>query len=233
MGIDREDMKVIVAFIPALIAAVAMAFYTTGSTDIPASPPVKIAISIAVGAAIFFAVWLLLDPQPVDDLLEAVFRAGYQQTLTEIDAIRRRVVAAAQTPQIDTGVSECLVGIARMIEMILSRLRDRRRDEFGASSTRLFLHRFDDLLIAYVEIVGRERFIDEATRLERIADFELRVCPMMDAALSELGRQLDSGHYASGEVARGTLEDMLQSLGLLESWANQMESMPQDRGDNP
>jgi hypothetical protein len=83
------------------------------------------------------------------------------------------------------------------------------------------------VLAHYLRIKAGEQFLDQDMKRTEIAQTETRIIPMVEAALENLGKQLDSGEVLDKKISEGTLESMLRSLNLIESLKVHLGQPPQ------
>jgi hypothetical protein len=174
----------------------------------------------------------VLDPRTRQELLEARTSTEYRQKLQEIAGITAQMDEASQSlNQVSPEVSGRLDNIARMIEMIFERYKERRRDFAGVSATLLILQKFEGILAHYLKVKRGELFLDEEEREKEIAATERRIIPGFEIALKNLGKKLDAGEALDKSVSKGTLESMLRSLDLIEYLSDQVGTFI-EKGDS-
>ena len=226
-GVTRQEVG---AFGVGLGVTIASALITSLVNPIPF--PFNFLISFALGGTAAFGTLKVLDPRTWQDVIEEKTNVEYQLKLQEIKQIAMRTNAASHNSCLGTESSERLWGIARMVDMILERYQDRRRDFVGASSTLLILQKFDEVLAHYLKVKCGELFLDEGRIENEIAESETRIIPMFEMALESLGKKLDAGEILDKGISKGTLESMLRSLNLIESLSDQIDSSSPEKGDS-
>ena len=213
-----------------LIVTITSSLLTT--LVMPITFPFNFLISLGLGATAGFGTLKVLDPRTRQDLLETQTSAEYRQKLSEIVKFAAQMESASQSLSLrNPQVSERLDNIARMTRMILERYKERRRDFAGVSATLLILQKFEGMLAHYLKVERRELFLDKAQREKEIAATETRVIPGFEIALENLGKKLDAGETLDKSVSKGTLESMLRSLDLIESWSDQVGTFI-EKGDS-
>jgi hypothetical protein len=191
----------------------------------PIAFPFNILISLGLGGTAGYGALKVLDPRTLQDLLDLQTSTEYRQMLQKIEGIAVRTDEASQSLRvIDAETSRRLGSIGRMIEMILDRIRERRRDFAEASATLLILQKFEGVLAHYLKVKRGELFMDVGHRKKVISEVETQVIPMFEMALENLGKKLDAGETLDKDISRGTLESMLRSLHLIESLNDQIGS---------
>ncbi len=187
--------------------------------------PFNFLISFGLGGTAMYGARKLLDPRTPDDIEREHIQRDYRGMLNEMDEIGKRVAQASQRWCVRGDVSARLAYIVNAIEKILQRYRQ-HHDFAGVSSTLIVLKKFDQILSHYVKVKCDELFLDRAEARRVIAEFEERILPMIEQALESLGRKMDSGESLGRDIDKGTLEDMLNSLGLIQA-------MKDRTGDSP
>jgi hypothetical protein len=195
------------------------------SLVIPISFPFNLLISFALGGTALYGTHKILDPRTMTEVINQETEREFCAMLGEIADIAKRTAEASQSRYVGTKMSQRLGNIARMIEMILKRYQERRRDFAGTSSTLLLLQKVDEILAHYLKVKCGDLFLDEAQIQKEITETETRVIPMIEQALENLGRKLDSGETLGRDISKGTLESMLRSLDLIESLKDQLDDL--------
>jgi len=231
---DDEDKRVTPQQIGALGVGLVVTITSSLLTTLvmPITFPFNFLISLGLGATAGFGTLKVLDPRTRQDLLETQTSAEYRQKLSEIVKFAAQMESASQSLSLrNPQVSERLDNIARMTRMILERYKERRRDFAGVSATLLILQKFEGILAHYLKVERRELFLDKAQREKEIAATETHVIPGFEIALENLGKKLDAGETLDKSVSKGTLESMLRSLDLIESWSDQVGTFI-EKGDS-
>jgi hypothetical protein len=192
----------------------------------PVPFPFNLLISFALGGTALIGTHKILDPRTTNEVVEAQTNREFRTMLGEIEEIAKRTAEASKSPNVGAKMSQRLGNIARMIEMILERYQKRRRDFAGASSTLLLLQKVDGVLTHYLKVKCGDLFLDERQKQKEVTETETRVLPMVEQALENLGRKLDTGESIGTDISKGTLESMLRSLDLIESLKDQLDEMP-------
>ncbi len=203
------------AYVVGLAVTALSAVTTTLIT--PVLFPFNFLVSFGLGGMAWYGTRKVLDPRTPIEVEADQTEQDYRSVLGEIEQIAKRTTEASERRCIGKGTAPRLEAIAQMIENILSRFRERRRDLAAAASTLGVLRKFDELLAHYVQVSCGELYIprDEAAR--EIIDLEGHIIPMVGAALGNLLIKMDSNKALSMGIQKGTLEDMLESLGLIKS----------------
>jgi hypothetical protein len=196
----------------------------------PIGLPLSILVGVGMGGAAGYGTLKVLDPRTRQDLekeqTDSEYRqmlSEYRQMLHEISAIAVRTGQASQSLRpVSPEISERLANIARITEMIVVRYRERRRDFADASATLIILQTFEDVLAQYLKVKKGELFVDGDQKEKEIAETEMRVIPMVEIALENLGEKLDAGVVLDTNISKGTLESMLWSLDLIKYKSDQV-----------
>jgi hypothetical protein len=218
---EDEDKRVT----PAQLGAFGVGLFVTIVSTLLTTPiaPFNILISLALGSAAGYGTLKVLDPRSRQDVFEAQTNAEYQQMLQDIAKIAVRTGDASQSLlPISPEMSERLGNIAKMIEMILDRYRERPRDYTGVSAALIINQKFDEVLAHYLRVKQGKLFMDEEMREKVVAESETHGIPMFETALENFGKKLDAGETLDKGISKGTLESMLRSLNLIESLSDQM-----------
>ncbi len=179
--------------------------------------PLNFLIAFGLGGMTFYAARKVFDPRTAAEVEEQQAAREFAAILEHLQAIAARTAEAGRKPYIPPDIAEDLGGIAAKIERIIRRFREQPRDFTGAASTLLVLQKFDEILAHYLKVIGSQLFLDQAQAEKVIADTEDHVIPMIERALDNLGRKLDSGETSDKDVHGDTLADMLSGLDLIGS----------------
>lgn len=177
--------------------------------------PFNFLISFGLGGMAFYGALKILDPRTRPEVEEQLAELEFRATLHEVEAIARKTADAARKTCDTRETSQHLDAIARKIEMIIQRYRERPRDFTGAASILLVLEKFDEILAHYLKVKCGALFLDKRRANKVIEDTEGHVIPMVEQALENLGRKMDFGEASDKEIHGGTLEDMLGGLDLI------------------
>ncbi len=177
--------------------------------------PFNFLISFGLGGMAFYGALKVLDPRTRSEVEEQQAEREFRATLNEIQAIASKTADASRKTCDTREASQHLVAIARKIEMIIQRYQERPRDFTAAASILLVLKKFDEILAHYLKVKCDELFLDKPRADKAIEDTEVHIIPMVEQALENLGRKMDSGEASDKEIHGGTLEDMLAGLDLI------------------
>jgi len=182
-------------------------------------------ISLGLGLAAWFGahqIRLAIE----EGQIAAIIRAEYLAKLSEIRRIAERIGDISQSGFLPAKVAGQLSETNRILLRLLRRF-DARQNIPWASATLLIVERFILMVEEYHDIQCGELFVRDAARKAKIANMEQRVLPLLIATLNEIGIKLDEGRFQS-EVLLATMEDIANSLGLLESLKQQLGEPPQE-----
>jgi hypothetical protein len=227
----RLTSKELAALGIGIVVVIIVALITTRAR--PLLLPVSFLVSLTLGALAAYGALKILDPRTPTDLVEHEMNAQFRLMLEQLQEIASKTEQASRDSHLSTETSSRLAGIASFMGLIARRYQQRSRDFSGASSALLVFKEFDSVLAHYLRIKSGEQFLNEERKRTEIAQTETRILPMVETALENLGRQLDSGEVVDKKISEGTLESMLRSLSLIESLRDQLEQTTADRGDGP
>ncbi len=224
-------------FTPQELGALGIGLAVTAASAVLTSPiplPFNFLISFGLGGTAFYGALKVLDPRTRSDVEEQHAEREFRAAIHEIEAIARRTASAGHKPCSANETSWRLHAISKKIEMITQRYRERPRDFTGAASTLLVLEKFDEILAHYLKVKCGELFLDKSQADKVIADAERHIIPMVEQALENLGRKMDSGEASDKEIRGGTLEDMLGGLDLIRTGGSDqpiaaIEEAPDDK----
>jgi len=221
----RLTNKELVALVIGIVVVIIVALITTRARPLPI--PVSFLVSLTLGVMAAYGALKILDPRTPTDLVEHEMNAQFRSMLEQLLEIGSRTVQAGHNGHLSTETSSRLAGIASLMGMITRRYQERSRDFAGASSALLVFKEFDRVLAHYLRIKSGEQFLDQDMKRKEIAQTETRILPMVEVALENLGKQLDSGEVVDKKISEGTLESMLRSLNLIESLRDHFGVPPQ------
>ena len=211
----RLTSKEFVALGIGIVVVISVALITTRAR--PLLFPFSFLVSLTLGVMAAYGALKILDPRTPTDLVEHEMNAQFRLMLEQLQEIASRTEQSSRDGHLSAETSSRLAGIASFMAMIARRYQERSRDFSGASSALLIFKEFDRVLAHYLRIKSGEQFLDQDMKRKEIAQTETRILPMVEVALENLGKQLDSGEVVDKKISEGTLESMLRSLNLIES----------------
>jgi hypothetical protein len=197
------------------------------------SPLINFIVSLILGVSTAVIVlYMFPDPDRDPGEIERETERRYRSIIAELRTIAERIRRDRRSCDVSEDIANQLAAISTLAHSLADRYATRPRNFAGAASTLRVLEVSDAVLTYYHRIKCGGLLLDPVRSEFEIEQVETRVIPMVESGLNRQARQLDSGEAGDMSAQIRTLEDMLQSLNLIESMSSTLNSPFLTEGEN-